>query len=218
MTQARKFFFTGDQNVLKSIGLFAVLFVSTALFAQSPKSAIGDDASLWAGAEGSYFNTGYSCDATSLWNCKFDQSGVAALTDFNLNSKIGVEGEARWLHWNGVGNMAESNYLLGPRYRVYRRGRVSLWPKVLFGGGWITTPYYPEAGSLKGSYFMYAPGGTVDYRLTHRIILRADYEYQIWPSFQAPVTYSANDVAIQHNGPLTPNGVSVGVMYRFLGQ
>jgi hypothetical protein len=202
--------------VFKSIGLF-LLLLPAALYAQNPKSAIGGDASLWAGAEGSYFNPGYSCKGNWLWNCRENQPGVAALADFNLTPKIGAEGEARWLHWDGLGNMVESNYLLGPRYRVYRRGPVSFWVKVLLGGGWITTSDYPEAGSLKGSFFMYAPGGTVDYRLTHRISLRADYEYQVWPSFQAPTTYSGT-LAITHNGPLTPNGVSVGVMYRFLGR
>jgi hypothetical protein len=203
--------------VIKSIGLLAVLLLPAALYGQNSKSAIGGEASLWAGAEGSYFNTGYSCSGDWVWNCGANQVGVAALADFNLTPKIGAEGEARWLHWNGTGNMVESNYVLGPRYRPYRRGPVSVWVKVLFGGGWITTPYYPQTGSLKGSYFMYEPGGTVDYRLTHKIILRADYDYQLWPSFQAPTTY-VGTTAIPHNGPLTPNGFSVGVMYRFLGQ
>jgi Outer membrane protein beta-barrel domain len=203
--------------VVKSIGLFTLFLLPAALFAQNPKSAIGGESSLWAGAEVSYFNPGYSCTGNWVWNCDFDQVGIAAFADFNLTPKYGAEGEARWIHWDGLGNMVESNYLLGPRYRPYRRGPVSFWVKTLFGGGWITTPNYPEVGSLKGSYFMYAPGGTVDYRLTHRISLRADYEYQIWPSFQAPTTYSGVTPE-PHNGPLTPNGFSVGVTYRFLGQ
>lgn len=205
--------------MFKKIGLFAILaaVVPAALLAQSSKSAVGGEASLWAGGEFSYFNGGYSCSGNWVWNCKYDLAGITALTDFNLNTKIGAEGEARWLHWNGSGGMVESNYLAGPRYRAYGKGRVSFWVKALLGGGWVTTSYYPQAGSLKGSYFMYAPGGTVDYRLSNRLILRGDYEYQIWPSFAAPSTYSATGSLIQHNGPLTPNGFSVGVMYRFLG-
>ena len=42
----------------------------------------------------------------------------------------------------------------------------------------VKTPY--KIGS--GSYFAYAPGGGLDYRLTHRIVLRAEYEHQFWPS------------------------------------
>ena len=104
-----------------------------------------------------------------------------------------------------------------PRYRVWRHSRVSLWVKGVAGGGWITTPNYPRAGSLQGSYLAYGLGGTVDYRLSRRLILRADYEYQIWPSFAGPVTYSATGAPIYHNSGLSPNGVSVGVNYRFFG-
>jgi YD repeat-containing protein len=202
--------------VIKSIGLLALVLLPAALIAQSPKSAIGGEAGLWAGAEASYFNPGYSCSGNWVWNCSHNQAGVAALTDFNLTSRIGAEGEARWLHWDGLGNMTESNYLLGPHYRAFRAGHFSLWVKVLLGGGWITTPNYPQVDSLKGSYFMYSPGGTVNYRLTRKIVVRADYEYQIWPSFQAPTTYTGA-TAVPHNGPLTPNGFSLGVAYRFLG-
>ena len=206
--------------MFKKIGLFAALAIlaPAALLAQSQKSAIGGDASLWAGGEASYFNPGYSCSGNWVWNCSHDQYGAAALVDFNLNQKIGAEGEARWLHWNGLGNMTESTYVLGPRYRFYRRGRVSFWVKAEFGGGWITTPYYPAVDSLKGSFFLYEPGGTVDYRLSRHLLVRGDYEYQIWPSFQAPDTTGNLGAPVAHNGPLTPNGFSVGVMYRFLGQ
>lgn len=186
--------------------------------AQSPRSAVGGDASVWAGGEVSYFNPDYSCNSNIVFNCANDLLGATALFDFNVTSKIGAEGEARWLHWNGPGGEVESNYLAGPRYRVYRHNRFGYWVKVMAGGGWITTPYYPAAGSLKGSYFALAPGLTVEYRLSQRLMLRADYEYQIWPSFAGPPSYSASGALIMNNGGLTPNGVSVGVTYRFLGQ
>ena len=109
--------------------------------------------------------------------------------------------------------MVESNYLLGGRYRIYRWSRMNIWAKFLLGGGWITTPNYPQAGSLKGSYFAYVPGISADYPISHRISLRADYEYEIWPSFVGPPTG-----ATLHNHGLTPNGVSVGFVYRIFGQ
>jgi hypothetical protein len=203
--------------VVKSIGFFVMLLLPGALLAQSPKSAVGGEAGLWAGAEFSDFNPDFICASNVVFNCADDLVGPTALFDFNLTSKIGAEGEARWLRWNGASNQKESNYLLGPRYRVWRHSRVSLWVKGVAGGGWITTPNYPRAGSLQGSYLAYGLGGTVDYRLSRRLILRADYEYQIWPSFAGPVTYSATGAPIYHNSGLSPNGVSVGVNYRFFG-
>ena len=65
---------------------------------------------------------------------------------------------------------------------------------------------------------MYAPGGTLDYRLTHRLIIRGDYEYQLWPSFAGPPSYNSTTGTLNPNtSGLTPNGFSVGIMYRILG-
>ena len=47
----------------------------------------------------------------------------------------------------------------------------------------------------------------------------ADYEWQIWPSFAGPPSYDpTTGTLVQHASGLTPNGLSVGVSYRFLGQ
>jgi Outer membrane protein beta-barrel domain len=202
--------------VLKSIGLFALLFVPAALLAQSPRSAIGGDAGLWAGGEVSDFNPDFGCKSNMPFNCANDLLGATALFDFNVKPRWGAEGEARWLHWNGTGGQVESTYMIGPRYRVYRLNRFSFWTRVVAGGGWTTTPDYPAAGSLKGSYFVFAPGGTVDYRISSRLLVRADYEFQFWPSFAGPPSVSSTGQLTQNNGGLSPNGVSVGVMYRFL--
>lgn len=206
--------------MFKKIGLvFSLLLLPAALLAQNPESAVGGGASIWAGAEGSSFNPDYSCHSNSPFSCGNQLVGPGAFFDFNLHPRWGIEGEARWLHWNGIGSQVESNYLGGGRYRLKRFHRVDIWGKLLVGGGWITTPNYPQVGSLKGSYFVYAPGATLDYRLTHRLSLRGDYEYQIWPSFAGPPTYNTSTGAlIEHNSGLTPNGFSVGIAYRILGQ
>jgi hypothetical protein len=204
--------------VIKKIGLFALLLIPTALIAQNSQSATGGEASISAGAEMSGFNPDWGCPSSSPF-CASDLVGPAAFFDFDMHGKYGLEGEARWLHWHGVGGEVESNYLVGPRYRLFRYGRLSGWFKLVVGGGWITTINYPAAGSLKGSYFVYAPGGTVNYRLTHRLIVRADYEWQFWPSFSGPPTYNTTTgEVVQNNSGLTPNGFSVGIAYRFLGQ
>jgi hypothetical protein len=203
--------------VVKKIGLFALLLIPTALIAQNSQSATGGEASISAGAEISGFNPDWGCPSSSPF-CANDLVGPTAFFDFDMHGKYGLEGEARWLHWHGVGGEVESNYLVGPRYRMFRYGRLSGWFKLVVGGGWITTINYPAAGSLKGSYFVYAPGGTVNYRLSHRLFVRADYEWQFWPSFAGPPTYnSTTGQVVQNNSGLTPNGFSVGIAYRFLG-
>ncbi len=111
----------------------------------------------------------------------------------------------------------ENNYLVGPRDRVLRWHGLSTWIKLEVGGGWIQTPGYPAAGSLKGSYFAFVPGVTIEYRLTRNLSVRGDYEYQIWPSFAGPPSISGGTVT-QHASGLTPNGFTFGVSYRILGR
>ena len=204
--------------MLKRAGIFFVLLIApTVVLAQVPRSAVGGNASLWAGGEVSSFNPDYSCSSDVPFNCKDQLVGPGAFFDLNVTPKWGAEGEARWLHWNGTGGEVESSYLAGGRYRAFRYGRLDGWVKMLVGAGLITTPYFPVAGSLKGSYFAYAPGGTLQMRLTDRISLRGDYEFQFWPAFTGPPTYSSTGALVQHNNGLTPNGFSLGVSYRFLG-
>jgi hypothetical protein len=204
--------------MVKKIGLFALLLIPTALIAQNSQSATGGEASISAGGEMSAFNPDWGCPSSSPF-CASELIGPTAFFDFDLHGKYGLEGEARWLHWHGTGGEVESNYLVGPRYRLFRYGRLSGWFKLVVGGGLITTIDYPAAGSLKGSYFVYAPGGTLNYRLTHRLIVRGDYEWQFWPSFAGPPTYNTTTgEVVQNNSGLTPNGFSLGIAYRFLGQ
>ncbi|HEY1500903.1 MAG TPA: outer membrane beta-barrel protein [Acidobacteriaceae bacterium] len=203
--------------MFKWAGIFILLFVPPAVLAQASPATVGGTATLWAGGEISSFNPDFACSSNTPFGCKSQLVGPAAFFDMNVKPKWGVEGEARWLHWNGTGGQIESNYLGGGRYRVARYGRLDGWVKLLVGAGLITTPGYPAAGSLKGSYFTYVPGGTVQFRLTHRIAIRGDYEYQVWPSFAGPPTYNSNGVLVQHADGLTPNGFSLGVTYKFLG-
>lgn len=205
------------QTLSKRIWFFLLLVVPAVAAAQSPASAVGGNAGLWAGGEISTFNPDYTCSNNFPLACRNQLLGVTALFDFNAASRWGAEGEARWMHWHGEGGLKESNYLIGPRYRVYQNGHFDLWPKLMLGGGWITTPGYPQAGSLQGSFFVIAPAITADYRLSGRWSARADYEYQFWPSFAGPPTVNSTGQPTSHNHGLTPNGFSVGVSYKFLG-
>jgi hypothetical protein len=204
--------------VVKKIAFIALLFLPAALVAQNPESATGGEASMTAGAEFSSYNPDWGCANINPFGCPAQLYGPTALFDADWHNRYGVEGEARYLRFHGLGGEVESNYLVGPRYRMFRVKRFDGWFKVLLGGGWITTPNYPAAGSLKGSYFVYAPGGAFDYRLSRHLYARADYEYQIWPSFAGPPAYdSTTGKVVQNNSGLTPNGLSFGVAYRFLG-
>jgi opacity protein-like surface antigen len=180
-------------DAIKKIFVLSLLFTAPAIYAQVAPAVTGGRSAIWVGGEYSYYVPDYGYN---------NLNGLGVLFDFNVTSKIGVIGEGRWLHWNGEGGETQSDYLGGVKYRAFRFQRFSLNAKFLLGGVWINYPY--DIGS--GSYFAYAPGGFVDYNLTRRWLVRADYEYQFLPS--AP-----NIPGFPSNG-LQPHGVSFGVEYK----
>lgn len=184
--------------MLKKIILSGLLLSTVAAFAQTAPAARGGNSTVWVGGEFSSFNPDYDPSSRVV--------GPGVFADFNLNDKIGIEGEARFMDWNGYGAQTQRNYLGGVKYRLYRYDRFSLHAKFLIGGDWINYPN--QIGN--GSYFTYAPGGFVDYRVNRHWAVRGDYEYHILPS--APGL--ANGYP-SHG--MTPNGFSIGVAYRLLG-
>jgi len=177
------------------------------LIAQSRESADMVRNSLEAGAEFSLFNPDFYCSSNSPFVCGRNYpliKGLGAFADYNLRSRFGAEGEARWLRWDARGGQVESTYMIGPRFRAVRWHKFSLWAKFLVGVGAITTSGYPGPDTLQGTMFVFAPGGSVDYRLNRKWSVRGDYELQRWPSFAVlpPDTHG-----------LTPNGFSFGVAY-----
>ncbi len=185
-------------NAIKKIFILSFLLTAGTVYAQVARSASGGEAKLWAGGEVSFFSPDFGVDRLV---------GAGVIIDFNLTPKIGAVGEMRWLRWNNSsdGGETQSDYLLGAKYRVYQHGRFSLNAKLVAGGVWIRFPL--DIGT--GSYFAYAPGGFVDYRLSRKFLLRGDYEYQFLPS--------APNIPGQTNNGLTPHGFSVGVQYRVFG-
>jgi len=179
----------------KKFLFLTLLFPGLLVKAQVAPAVRGGGWSLSAGA-------GFS-DFQPDWG-RAHHFGPEAFFDFDLKPKYGAEGEARWMHWNGNGGgkMQSSNYLLGPRYRVYKWNKFSFYGKFMMGAGLITYP--DDIGS--GSYFAYAPGGTVSYRINRRFSVRGDYEYEFWPS--AP-----NIPGVPNHG-LTPHGFSLGFAYK----
>lgn len=176
----------------------ALLLLPVSAFAQVAPAVTGHTLSLSAGAEYSNFRPDYGPN-------RLGGIGVFVDADRLFLRNLGVEGEARWLHFNQYLGETQAHYLLGPRYRLIRYHGLSAYGKLLLGGGFITYPN--KIGS--GSYFAYVPGGTVEYRLARHWIVRGDYEYQFWPSAPGIVfTYPRPS-----NG-LTPSGFSVGAAYK----
>jgi len=194
--------------------LFAILLLlvatSPVLIAQSAPSAYSGGRGLWAGAEFSDFNPDYSCVNSNLpLSCATDLLGLGVAADYDLGQRLKAAGEARWLPWNGAQGQTESSYLIGPAYRIWSRNALSVSGKVLAGIGHISAP------GLSGTYFAYAPGANLTYYYSPHMSLFLDYEYQVWPSFAVQPTISSSGQVILHNHGLTPNGFSLGAMYRF---
>jgi hypothetical protein len=187
--------------------LLLILLNSSRVFGQAVPSAEAPSVPLYVGGEVSTFNPDWDCSSNSPIACWNHQLfGVGVYVDANhVVQKFGAEAEARWLHWRGPGGgFVQSSYLAGPRYKLFQRGKLSFDAKVLVGGGWITLN--GDYSGDHGSYFDMVPGATLEYRITRKLTLRTDYEYQIWPSFSGIPSIG--------NKGLTPNGFSLGASYR----
>lgn len=187
--------------------LVCSLLLSIPSTAQSIWSAEGRGISVWVGATISTFNPDYGCADNSplaCWNHQLLGISPYAHTNALLFNRIGAEGQARFLHWRGPADLSESSYMAGPRIDLYQKKRF------IFSGRFLAGSAHLQTHSLgAGTYFAYAPGAAVDYRVSKRIFARAEYEYQIWPSFKGLQTGSGH-------GGLTPNGLSLGLSYSVL--
>lgn len=136
------------------------------------------------------------------------ESGVGVYVDYDPRRFFGLEVEGRTIQFNETKNQRRDEISGGFRY-IYNHGQFAPYAKALAGIG--------SADFTRGTYFG-APlrqhdtfttmtfGGGVDYKLTHKLYLRGEYEYQYWL-----------DYGTARRGPLgvsNPNGYSVGVSYR----
>jgi opacity protein-like surface antigen len=172
-----------------------LLFSPIWAYAQVEPAANGTMAVLTVGGYYSYFDADYAGNKLS---------GIGAYIDWSPSRawRLGAEAEGRWLIFNAPNDFNQYTYLIGPRYRFPVSHRIQPYAKMLLGSGVMTFPY--RLGH--GSYFAMAPGGGVDLVVKKRWILRADYEYQIWPN--------APGIPGIQSSALKPHGVSAGVSYR----
>jgi hypothetical protein len=176
----------------KSLVLLALTYCLMAIacercaLAQSVEPADAGRAMISIGAAASGFTLGYG-DRKIL--------GISAWVDTDTIRRLGFEGEMRRLEYQQTANVHAETYLTGARYH-FNLGRTQPYLKALGGIGHFTFPY----NYAKGSYFVVAGGGGLDYRLNRRWTVRADLEYQEWPQF----TF----------GAMNSLGASVGIRCR----
>lgn len=185
--------------IRKLLTMAGALIIASPLFAQVVPSTIGGNGSITVGGEVSAFRPdsipGYTGGHVV---------GPGLFFDVNFEPRWGAEGEARWMHWHGSDGQTQSNYLLGPRYRILHWQGLALWGKFMFGAG---VEKFPSTIGT-GSYFVMAPGGDLEYNLSPRFEIRVGYEHQFWPA--AP-----NIPGLPNNG-MQPSGFTLGIGYHIL--
>lgn len=138
--------------------------------------------------------------------------GVTAWADWNFRrlpsvfSGLGLEAEGRDINFNrpsSLTRMRQDTLLGGVIYTWRRYPRFQPYGKYLVGIGSIDFPPFPgNPNYTHDTRTVSAPGAGLDYRLWHKVSLRADYEYQFWHAI-----FGLND--------LNPNGVTIGAVYDF---
>jgi hypothetical protein len=165
--------------------------------AQVVESANARQFSISAGGMASGFEPGYEPGANT------PLIGLGTYVDVHFTHWIQVEGEGRWLYFNQYQGEHEANYMIGPRVPIKHFGRAQVYGKALIGVGKMTYPF----SYGYGTFTALAYGGTLDYKLSRKLTLRAvDFEYQQWPKWVDPSTGK--------NTQMCPYGVSVGMAYR----
>jgi len=147
-------------------------------------------------------------DFYSDWNGRIN--GVTLWADLNfyhgpsLLHGFGIEVEGRDLNYGrtgGVPNLRQDTVEGGAIYTIRHSRSFHPYGKFLAGIGSIDfqhiTPTYSH-----DSRAVYAPGGGVEFRVSHHLWVRGDYEYQFWTDF------------FDHHA-LNPNGFTIGASYHF---
>lgn len=147
-----------------------------------------------------------------------DIGGFGFYADFDILGHYGIEADFHQVRDPNSdpivpGNhFSERTYEFGGRYvRRYDRGRLAPYGKFLFGRGVINFPahqvYVPDGIETvidNIAYNTMSVGGGADYRVTDRVNVRADFEYQ---------HFFAHDVELP--GGLSPYLFTFGAAYHF---
>jgi Outer membrane protein beta-barrel domain len=154
-----------------TLALSSLLFAAVAVRAQVRPAATVNGFSLSVGAEGSIFQPDYAGQGVAETGPD-RLYGIGAYVDARFTRWVQLEGEGRWLHFNEYEGIDENSYMIGPRVPIYDFHGITPYAKVLFGWG--------SGGFLNGRAGTIAYGGGLDYRLTPKLSVRGDFEYQYW--------------------------------------
>jgi opacity protein-like surface antigen len=171
-------------------------FVAASGQGQVVPAARGGGQSLWLGGEFSSLYAGFPQGS----DLRFSSLGVYGV--FNWNHHLGLEGESRFLQFNGYQGETEKDLLIGPRYTFFNNPKWRPYATLQLGGARIKYPF----GIGVQDFFAIAPGAGVEYRLNYRWSIRGEYQYQILPgspNFTNEPAYGIN-----------PNGFRVGISFR----
>ncbi|MGH9607620.1 MAG: outer membrane protein [Terracidiphilus sp.] len=148
---------------------------------------------------GLMLSAGGTATATTVQYGQRKLIGYTAFVNADTIRRFGLVAETTQMRWHQTGNVYLSTYSAGLRYH-FDFGRFQPYAKGLVGEGHFNFPY----NYATGRYFVFTAGGGLDYRLTHRLYVRAaDFEFQEWPQF----TY----------GAMSNFGASAGIRVRILG-
>jgi opacity protein-like surface antigen len=182
------------KTCLLSLLLSLVIVVPSALHAQATAAATrGGIAQVGVG-----YSVSNEDEYVNDW-----LQGMTIYGTFDLNNHIGLEGN---IHLDSLFksyyDYKESSFDGGVRW-VMHYHRLHPYAKGLIGVGHATAPNPGQivGGSTPGTYFLFALGTGLDYSLSDKINVRADFEYQRWTNFPP------------HG--LTPPILSIGAAYRF---
>lgn len=124
--------------------------------------------------------------------------GIGAYADVDLPRWVGIEVEGRTLSFNKYQNKLRMDTGTGGVRFFMTHRRFTPYVKGAMGFGSIDFPFHGPYSH--NTYTFYTITGGVDYRLSHHIYLRGNYEYQSWPDFLGR--------------GLNPQGINIGAAYR----
>jgi len=162
--------------------------------AQTTRSGEQGSLRLMIGGGGSDFN--------SAWQSRLQ--GPTVWVDWALPLKgLGIEAQGTGLYGEVSNyNLRQGCALMGGIYRWEHYRNIRPYTKFLGGIGNLEVAQPNASYSLRDKGTVYEPGGGIEVRLWRKVWVRGDFSYQFWSGTLA-------------NDALTPNGVTLGVMYDF---
>ena len=133
--------------------------------------------------------------------------GAVVRAGYSLFHGIGIDANARSIFMNTpsqLTRMQQSTFLGGVYYEAPPVLRIRPFVRMGAGIGLIEfpsrNPFY-----TRDTFLVYAPSGGIEYPVTRKLFVRAEYEYQFWKDYLGP-------------NSLTPQGGTIGVTYYLGGR